>query len=324
MSGACDANHNYVLFENGSPNPTRQWYRSENSGRMLCAPFRQEKLKYHVLKHPPSTVAPPPLTVSTTNRLKTVTVGGKTFSVDTNIYDDVAAALVVTPATDITQLRAIISSVRAKRNLPSPINVQLQNVGLGNYTKRYTYKSADVASQVKTKTEPSPNRIFNTPIKSSEYAKNVQVTNLEGDVVPLTETEPWKELLDAEKDYAFLFPGKSFVTDDSQFMLVAENNGCAYTGVVKSVFPQGLASIFGVMLLTRNALRSFYREGKTVFEPFACKLTPAQKGLASKVGVIVQVHSDNVPSAFLFVPAQSDLERLQQKEWGVGLGFTII
>jgi len=142
--------------------------------------------------------------------------------------------------------------------------------------------------------------------------------------VPLTETEPWKELLDAEKDYAFLFPGKSFVTDDSQFMLVAENNGCAYTGVVKSVFPQGLASIFGVMLLTRNALRSFYREGKTVFEPFACKLTPAQKGLASKVGVIVQVHSDNVPSAFLFVPAQSDLERLQQKEWGVGLGFTII
>lgn len=331
MNGPCDASNDYVLFATGSKNLMREWARSNDSGRIACQPKSQEKLKYHVLKNPPATTSQLAAnTVSSLNRLKTVQIGGRFYAIDPAIYDAVYESLQTYPVTTSRELQVRIEQIRVLLNVPAPIGVQLANVGLSNYTKRYTYLSAgSTFPRTNSKKVAIPNRLFGSELKTGTYAKDTIVYSVYyEDYRPMTETKQWENLEAKSVEYLPLFPGRTFTFNDSQFITVANNSGCSYTGDVTQIFPTGSASLFGVKVLSRNAIENFFKNGDETFESLPCKLTPntnqAQGGVfLPKVGMLVNIQREGILIELLFVPAETELDKIQNINWAVDVGLSI-
>ncbi len=352
-NGPCNAASEYVLFATGSTNATREWARG--SAMDYCTKRSQEKLKYHVLKHPPSTAPNPPSrtqgsnsrTVLSLAQLKTVKLGDRIYSVDPAIYEALTASLKTSPVLTACELKTRIDQVRIQTGIPAPIEIQLANVGLGNYLKRYTYQSAGSKTYTTSKTKASPTRTFNDYLRTSEYARDVMV---DFDIIkkviswktvrglkieietPFTETisikligtDSWKEFAQQyEDDLLGIYPGKTFRYIDAQFIEIVKNDGCDYTGDISNMFPGGSASLFGTRVLTADATAKFFKSGQKSFTLFSCKLTPtvnASKGgtLLSKTGILAAYGKQ-----IIFVPAETELETIQCIKWPEGVGLTI-
>ena len=339
MNGPCDAAANYVLFASGSSNLTREWARSEDSGRIACQPKSQEKLKYYVLKNPPATAPKPPsrvpgsssFTVLSLGQLKTVKLNGRLYSIDPAIYPEVNASLQTNPVTTSCELQARIEQIRTLLNKPAPLGVQLAKVGLSNYKKRYTYLTAgSTFPQISSKLKAALNRVFDAPLQTAEYARDVIVySEAYHDYRPLTQTAQWVDIfIPQSEQYLPLFPGSAFIFDDAQFIRVTNNNGCTYTGDVTQIFPGGSASLFGVKVLTNSAIENYFKTKDETFIPLACTLTPnsnpSQGGLLlPKRGMLVKILRPGVVVELIFVPAETELEMIQNTNWPVGAGLTI-
>jgi len=347
MNGPCDADNDYVLFATGASNITRSWYRSQGSGRNDCTINSQEKLNYHVLKHPPSAMAEPSprspgsrsTTVLSLGMLKTVQLEGRLYSIDPLIYEAVASSLIDNPVQTACELKKRIDEIRIITEIPAPLNVRLANVGLNNYTKRYTYQTAG-SKLPSTKTTSAANRVFDAILKTSGYAKEVLVYVITfqevvqnfikikirfENYVPIYLLPQWSDLQNAFADYASYFPLKTLNLNKSQFILISENTGCSYTGDVTQMFPGGTASLFGTKVLSTKAIGNYFRSGAKAFMPIPCTLTQTS-GSISKVGVLIGFKLEkNLSEKFeiIFVPAESDLDKIQTPDWGVGVGLTI-
>lgn len=332
MNGPCDAVGNYVLFATGASNLIRQWYRSNSSGRITCQPNSQEKLKQHVLKNPPSTdiKTRSATTVINIGQLKTVKIKGRLYSVDPAIYPAVQESLQTDPVTTACELQERIEQIRTLFNVLPPIEVRLAKVGLSNYTKRYTYLSSGSKTiEIKSKVIAAANRVFDTPLQTEKYAKNVIVYSpVYLDYRPITQTAQWTDdFVPASNEYLPLFPGKTFSFDKAQFVRVAKNNGCSYTGDVTQLFPGGSASLFGVQVLTKNAIENYFKNKDETFVPLKCKLTPTSNAsnggvLLPKVGMMVKILRPGLAVELIFVPAETELDMIQDLSWPVGIGLT--
>jgi hypothetical protein len=132
---AFNSEGNYVLFETGSPEPTRTWSREVYNCEKQCTncpitraiptpiPFA-EKLKYVVLKNPPSTARPKQ--AGWVSKENTILLNNVLYKVDPLVFPYLAAFSIQTCA-DLTKA---IAEIRRVRNFQVPIGVKLAPVPL--------------------------------------------------------------------------------------------------------------------------------------------------------------------------------------------------
>jgi hypothetical protein len=268
------------------------------------------------------------MVVSSLSQLKTVDVGGKLYSVDPSIYAAVVASLKAKPVGTPCELSERIADIRETLNVAAPLSVQLAKVGLNNYTKRYTYLTAGRSQQSTKQTANEPIK-YGTPLKTGMFIKDYITWGIRLQrYVPLSETLQWKESIPEFYEYLYLFPGKTFSFDKARFIYVVLNSACSYTADAKELFPGGKASVFGIKLLSRLSLVNYFSTRLQDFRPFPCTVTPVSNPghygvLLSKTGLIVSMIRGEIESEVIFLPAESNLDRIQNIEWDVDVGVTV-
>lgn len=314
-----DSLGNYVLYSTGSTAATRNWSRDTSAGENRIFP---EKLKYYVLKNPPSTVKGAPL--RRCNGSKTVVVSGKTYAVDPSIYSYVAESLVQSPVFTLQQLQERIKFIRVATNNPSPLSVQLKDVPLRGLVKNYQYESiGDKWKDVKT------------PV-----SLQVSVDYIAGNPVDLV-LKNFPLLVQFES----LFTSPRLMVENATYILVQQNNGCSYTGKIADLY--GSASRVGSTILAIQSKQDFIDYGIFEFAPILCFMVPYSTkyrngNVKAKFGFLVgfppsflelyELGPDTLVyktiaanSELLFIPIQSDLEIIENTDIpkGNGLSFPI-
>ena len=314
-----DSLGNYVLYSTNSTAATRNWSRDTSAGDNKIFP---EKLKYYVLKNPPSTVKGAPLRRCT--GAKTVLVNGKTYAVDPSIYDYVVESLAQSPVFSLQQLQERIKFIRVETNNPSPLSVQLKDVPLRGLIKNYTYESVgDKWKDVKT------------PVSIK-----VGVDYIAGNPVDLIiKNFPLLKLFQS------LFTSPRLMVENATYVLVQQNNGCSYTGKVADLY--GSASRVGSTILAIQSTQTYTDYGIFEFAPVLSFMVPYSTtyrngNVKAKFGFLVgfppsflaqygygpdsiAYQTIEANSELLFIPIQSDLEIIENTDIpkGNGLSFPV-
>jgi hypothetical protein len=224
-----DSDGNYILFATGSRQPTRTWARADTSGTDTTGPLVHTKLKYYVLKNPPNTVHAK--TKSCLSTAFTIKVNRRDYAIDPNIYDALIASIAASPVISFEQLKERIAQVRAATNKPPPIGIQLQDVPLSQYKKRYTYLTSDSKAPVLEE------RIH------YDFAYRMGI--LLGDSPSLQAA-----LVILKAQFPTAYFGKP------QFFYVTPNVQCYSNLRVRDLYPGGAADLFGTPLLSTGNLSS--------------------------------------------------------------------
>ena len=262
-----DALGNYILFETGSRQPTRTWNRSESSGKDTIGPRVLEKLKYTVLKNPPSTLRKSTIKLDHLSRQFTVVVNGRTYAIDTAIFAELSASLALNPVYSLSELRTRIAEVRVLTQTSAPLSVQLKNVPLSQYMKRYTYLSTD-----------SP------PLKTTEQ-EQFDFSYRVGDLI----STPYLDLI--LQYYKNLYPTAYFAT--AQYLKVCPNTGRSSGPIkVRDLYPGGDADRFGTTLLSVANLSAHRIQVEIPYVAMLAYFSPASNyanggKFTSKTGLIL-------------------------------------
>jgi len=296
-----DSVGNYILFETGSNQSTRTWWRSENSGRDTTGPRVLEKLKYTILKNPPNTVRL--LRQNYLTSEYTVKVGTRLYAIDPVIYSELIASLALVPVYTLAQLQTRIAEIRVLTNTSAPLSVQLAEVPLSQYRKRYTYLTSE-SPQTQT-------------TKKTHYDFIYKVGNLISSAYLDTVIQPYKDM----------YPTAYFATP--QFLYVTPNEGIFGNTKIQGLYPGASADIFGTPLLAiANLVAS--RTGAIIpYTPIFAYFSPASDrangGMyTAKTGLVLGFDSRfplnpinaefrdllTLNSELIFVPIQTRLEQV--------------
>lgn len=245
----------YVLFETGSPEPTRTWSREPYVCRdncILCPTTKDikdtasvpysEKLKYVVLKNPPST-ARPKQAGWVSKWLNTILLDNVLYKVDPLVFPYLSSYSIQS-CSDLTKA---IAEIRFIHRLRVPIGVRLASVPLVQKIVKRTYLAGN------TKIGEYVTEVFSYPYKLSPYHGSV------ADVKAAVEGF-------ALDDYIF------FECNDAKLFSATTNNKCAYTFLVENFY--GIASIWGKHILATTSLQLYKETGEKTFAPIWVVLTP--------------------------------------------------
>ena len=232
----CDSTGNYILFGTGSRQPTRTWTRAETSGTDTTGPRVREKLKYTVLKNPPSTVQG--RNKSCLTDAFTIQVGGRLYAIDPAIYAPLSASLAVDPVATLPELQARIAEIRTQTGTTPPLAVQLASIPLSQYKKRYTYKATE------------------SPAKPSGETTAFSFGYRTGELIqaPYSYSEFVVKIL-----FDFIIPYiNDFHFEHGQYIHVVKNGGC-YTGntTIQDLYPDASSDRFGTPLLSQKNMIPF-------------------------------------------------------------------
>jgi len=322
---AIDALCQCILFSSLGTAKTREWSRFEG---VTC--INQEKLKYYTLKNPPSTVKTPPATCA--SAATTVEVGGKTFGIDAAIYLPLAftlskpglspedlllleqspfwATFVHLRTVPVLTLQALVERIqliRALENKPPSAAVRLKDVPLAGWLQKRTYLAGN-------NRWPEVNR---PDVHGYQFKAGAAIDIVMGNF-PLLAL------------YQEFFFRRKFVLQNAQYIYVGNNDGCTYTSLVSDL--SGSASNSG------KAITSV-RPTRLSFTPIVTLMLPASGQYPVKFGLLFAINEqilsfydfpakqlvlDEVAqnSQFIFVPAQTQEEVLENKDLPVGMGVT--
>jgi hypothetical protein len=262
----------YVLFETGSPEPTRLWSREPYKCERLCTncpivrnvdnpdiPYA-EKLKYVVLKNPPSTA--PPKKAGWVSKENTILLNNVLYKVDPLVFPYLAEYSIQTCA----DLKHAMSEIRRIRNLPVPLAVRLASVPLVQKVVKRTYLAGNDTKPANFVTE-----VFPYPYKLSDY---------EGDPI------------DVENAISQLRLVSIFVWTDAKVFNVVANTKCSYTPLVADFY--GRASIWGKHILPISAIKLYKETGEKTFPIIWVVLTPPNPRIYNGnynnyIGVLVSI-----------------------------------
>jgi hypothetical protein len=262
-----DSLGNYILFETGSRQPTRTWNRSESSGRDTTGPRVLEKLKYTVLKNPPNTFRKSAINLNHLSTQFTVVVNGRTYAIDAAIFAELSASLLLNPVYSLSELKSRIAEVRVLTQTLAPLSVQLENVPLSQYLKRYAYLSTD-----------SP------PAKTNEQ-EQFDFSYRVGDLI----STPYLDLI--LQYYKNLYPTAYFAT--AQYLNVCPNTGRSSRPIkVRDLYPGGDADRFGTTLLSVANLSAHRIQVEIPYVAMLAYFSPASNRanggkFTSKTGLIL-------------------------------------
>ena len=303
----CDSVGNYILFQTGSLNPTRNWSRAETSGNDVCAPRAHEKLKYVVLKNPPSTVQ---VKTSALTAAYTVSVGKATYAIDPAIYAALNAYLLVHPAYSYTDIQARIKDVRAASGILPTLAVQLESIPITQYRTRRTYATGEIVPL-----PPIPKKFGFPYTIGGELDASSLVENVGS---------------------YFTTYANSVRYDKAHFLYVTKNVSCVKETKIQNLYPSKESDIFGAQLLSPANLRNFNAGSPIQFVPmlayFSATNDRASGGLYRPrlgilFGVDLTLHT-TIPiymiplfqanSELAFIPIETDLEYTQNDDFAVG------
>ena len=321
---AFDSFGNYILYATGSKNPTRMWNRAETSGTDICAPRVHEKLKYYVLKHPPATAAP----VALKSNAPTIQIGKATYAIDPTIYSALLRSIAISPVLNLIDLQARIKTVRAELGEPAPISLQLADIPLSQYKRRYTYQSSASSYPV----ERFVNKIKNMTPYSYPFAL--------GDFVNFPELNQ----LPRFGLFKQIFVGFPLNYDLARYFYVSKNDNCLRTNKINDLFPGNGADLFGASILSVKSIELYNRRGIKFFFPTATTLVHGSTDIYGgknpiELGIIIGINGTilrayNLPitteflrrvdenSQFIFIPVKSQLDLIEYMIPPNGSGIT--
>jgi hypothetical protein len=278
----------YVLFETGSPEPTRTWSREVYNCERRCTncpitrdipsipaiPYA-EKLKYVVLKNPPSTA--PPKQAGWVSTQNTILLNNVLYKVDPLVFPYLAVYNIQTCA----DLQRAIAEIRRVNNLQVPIGVKLAPVPLVQKVVKRVYLAGN-----DTKPGNYISEAFAYPYKLSPYTGDTQ------------------DVVDAVKSlrlYAFL------VTGDAKVFSATTNDKCRFTSKVIDFYD--VASVWGKHILPITAIKLYKETNERSFPIIWVVLTPPSPRiyngiLINYVGVLVGINGHVV-----FVPTYTPTEK---------------
>ena len=320
---AIDALCQCILFSSLGTAKTRAWSRFEG---VECGD--QEKLKFYTLKNPPATVKTPLVTCA--SAATTVVVGGRTYAVDPAIYAALllslsvwtpgAAALEKNPVLwqsllslqgiPVTTQEALVDRIRLVRALtgvPEPAALRLSAAPLRRYKPRTTYPAGN-------------NRwpeVVRPDTRDYQFKAGAPIDVVIGNF-PLLQL------------YQEFFFKRKFVLQNAQYVYVLGNDGCTYYNKVSDL--TGAASDAGKAITA-------IRQTPLAFTPIATLMLPQNLKYPIKFGLLFAVTPQitdiyDFPakdvvleqvaqnSEFIFVPAQTQTEVLENKDLPVGTGIT--
>ena len=317
----CDSVGTYILFATGSKAPTRTWPRAETSGRDVCALRSHEKLKYTVLKNPPSTVRG---TSSCLTKRYTITIGSTIYAIDPVIYDALKDSLAASPVTTLGGLQERIAEVRLETNNPPPLSVQLKDVPITQYTKRYEYDSSTTETKLDAES---------TPTKSYDFPYIV------GNMIDATFLLQQPAL----SEFAAQFGTNSDARfSKAQFVYVSSNSKCVKSTTIADFYPGGTADRFGTPILALLNLIQFRNTGvKNPYYPIIAYISAASSDTRNgtyppKGGILFGLDNPSVlpnqtikdlvaaNSQLIFIPVQTKLEQISDILYPPRMGITIL
>lgn len=278
----------YVLFETGSPEPTRTWSREPyvcHDNCIVCPTTKDisnikdipqsvpysEKLKYTVLKNPPST-ARPKKAGWVSKWINTILLNNVLYKVDPLVFPYLSAY----PIQSCADLTRAIAEIRAIHNLRVPIGVRLASVPLVQKIVKRAYLCGNDTKPGEYVTE-----VFSYPYKLSTYHGSVADVKAAVNGFALD-------------DYVF------FECNDAKLFSATTNNKCAYTFLVENFY--GIASIWGKHILATTSIQLYKETGQKTFAPIWVVLTPPNPWIyngtvQNYVGLLVGINGEVV-----FVP----------------------
>lgn len=313
-----------ILFSSKSDAKTREWSRFEG---LSC--INQEKLKYYTLKNPPGTVKT--AVVSCASAATTVTVGGRTFAIDRAIFAALAfslaqrldpeselalqknplwptfVALRAMPVTTVPALLERIGLIRALLNQPVSTAVRLKDVPLVGWQRKMTYNAGN-------------NRwpeVVRPVVRDYQFKAGAGIDVVIGNFPILSL-------------YQEFFYKRKFVLQNAQYIYIAKNNGCDYASTVPDLLDSASDAAQAIIALRPNLFS---------FTPIVCLMQPASAQYPTKFGLLFALNADILSfydfpakeivlsevaknSQFIFLPAQTQQEVLENKDLPVGMGVT--
>ena len=276
---ACDSEGNYILFNTGSSQKTRDWSRAQTSGRIYscissddqCVPNKvlNAKRKLTILKYsndnnqgpgqPKSSINQTMIgnfSSGTTNRnlsrgsSSSVQIGNVIYPIPTNILKIIrqmqAAGTLPSTLTHAT-LKTYIAEIRKLLNSPSTDTaLLLRDIPLSQYKPRYVYK----AGANKWPTNSDKKDVYLAP-------KNFPVPFKLGSLVVDPLASVYSALTGLVDE---MFTG-SIVPEQAQYLTVVRNNTCEYTGTLADLWPATTdeealtsASVWGSTIVSQGTL----------------------------------------------------------------------
>lgn len=321
---AIDALCQCILFSSQATAKTREWSRFQG---VTC--INQEKLKYYTLKNPPSTVKTPIRTCA--SKATTVEVGGRVYAIDPAIYVALAFTLSKTlppyqlqefqktpfyetfvhlrtvPVLTLEALQERIQLVRALESKPPPENVRLRDVPLTGWIPKRTYLAGN--NKWPDVVRPDAN--------SYQFKAGKAIDVIIGNFPILSL-------------YQEFFFRRKFVLQNAQYIFVGKDDGCTYTALVADLSDS--ASISGSAI---TAVRPSFLS----FAPIVTLMKPASAEYPVKFGLLFAINEQILSyydfptkqrvleevgknSEFIFMPAQTQQEVLENKDLPEGMGVT--
>lgn len=235
---------NYIQFATKSDAKTKLWTRDDIPHDEIY----YKKLKYYILKNPPSTVKNTPQLIVCKN-VKTVRVGNKQFVINSNIFDRVEQKLAQNPTNSSDVLKQYIAEARSELGITPPLSVQNKDIPLRNVLINKTYNSLG------TKWETS--KILDKPRVGSLFKFGKKVSSL---------FETYKETLPYINFWSGKFRSRNLNLKQAQYFYAQENDGCNYTSSYVDLYGKALRS--GASILPISALLLYQETGIINFEPF--------------------------------------------------------
>ena len=312
---ACDSEGNYILFNTGSSQKTRDWSRASTSGRIYncvslddtCIPNKviNAKRKLTILKYSNDNNQGPGqpknsinrtmignFSSGTTNRnlsrgsSSSVQIGNVIYPVPTNILNIIhkmqAAGTLPKTLTHAT-LKTYIKEIRKLLDSPSTnADLLLKDIPLSQYKPRYVYK----AGSNKWPTNSDKKSVYLNP-------KNFPVPFKLGNLVVDPLASVYTALSGLIDD---MFTG-TIQPEQAQYLTVVRNNTCEYTGTLADMWPATTAaealtsaSVWGSTIVAQGTLNGSSEQAGGIFNVVI--MTPANSRryagkYRSRIGVIL-------------------------------------
>lgn len=313
-----------ILFSSQGTAKTREWSRFEG---VSC--INQEKLKFYTLKNPPGTVKT--AVASCASAATTVTVGGRTFAIDRAIFAALAfslaqrldpeselalqktplwptlVALRAMPVTTGPALLQRIRLIRALLNQPVSTAVRLEDAPLVGWHRKYTYNAGN---------NDWP-KVVKPDARDYQFKAGAAIDVVIGNFPILSL-------------YQEFFYKRKFVLQNAQYFYVAKNNGCDYASTVPELLDSASNAAQAIIAVRPNQFS---------FTPIVCLMKPASAQYPTKFGLLFAINADILSfydfpaketvlnevaknSQFIFLPAQTQQEVLENKDLPVDMGVT--
>ena len=246
--------------------PTRNWTRSETSGRLFCcdqtvncpksnviqAGLNHKVLRYQSSNNGPGIERPRTGRISDCGAQSPLQIGNVIYRIDTPIaaiLNQMFKMGELTESITLSELQKIIARLREQMNLPSTDpNVLFKNIPL-SYKSKFKYSSSN-----------SKGPLTDNPVR-------FPIPYRTGMLLPTTYADALQQMV-----VDVYQPTFSVSSRNSQFIYVVRNDAINFTGSVDDLFTS--ASLWGANILTYESINLFVSENVRRFDPILTFMLP--------------------------------------------------